>query len=428
MKLVLMLLFTYSLALSAHCQSYFDGAYTLNNGVESIRCFRDGYELTNPVINLNSSEQLVFQFDKLGEQLSGLNYKIVHCNRNWEASNISYTDYIEGSDYNPIYNYEQSISTLTDYMHYEVFVPNDYVQIKLSGNYAFIVYQNDDPEDILFVKHFYVVDKRVSIVGNAEKARLSANAEQGQSLTMQIDYRHIASANPTSDFSVAVSQNGRPDTRQTDLKPSAFSNNVLRYDYNSDYVFKGCNEFRIFDIRMDNRKVGYKVETTGVKEGRYWAWLNIDKMRTYDDYFEIGDMNGRYTVENANRLKMDYDLYADYVLTKFSMHLPERIYGGDLFVYGALTNWQCTEMNKLQWNDEEQAYSCVLNLKEGVYNYMYAYIPKGSDKINTVSYEGSHWKTENEYMVMVYYKPIGARYDSLVGYQTINSKEKTLDY
>ncbi|MFV0484226.1 MAG: type IX secretion system plug protein domain-containing protein [Bacteroidales bacterium] len=428
MKYSLLAMLICSLTFNVMSQSYFDGAYILNNGVESIRCFRDGYELTNPMLNLNSNERLVFQFDNLGEQPSGLNYKIVHCDRSWQKSNIPYSDYIEGSDYEPIYDYEQSVSTLTDYVHYEVTIPNDYVQLKLSGNYAFVVYQNNDPEDILFVKRFYVVEKRVSIVGNVEKARLSTDAEQSQALTMQIDHRNMTSTNPMSDFSVALVQNARPDMWQTDLKPSAFSNGILRYDYNPEHVFKGGNEFRMFDVRMDNRKVGYGVESSSVREGRYWAWLNTDKMRTYDDYIDISDMNGRYTVENVNRLEMDYDLYADYVLTEFRMRLPARIPGGDLYVYGALTNWQCTEMNKLRWNDEEQAYTCTLNLKEGVYNYIYAYIPKGGSEINTISYEGSHWETENEYMILVYYKPIGARYDRLVGYQTINSREKNVDY
>jgi hypothetical protein len=29
--------------------------------------------------------------------------------------------------------------------------------------------------------------------------------------------------------------------------------------------------------------------------------------------------------------------------------------------------------------------------------------------------EGSHWQTENEYDIWVYYRPFGGRYDRLVG-------------
>ena len=32
-----------------------------------------------------------------------------------------------------------------------------------------------------------------------------------------------------------------------------------------------------------------------------------------------------------------------------------------------------------------------------------------------VAREGSHWQTDNEYTVWVYYRPFGARYDRLVG-------------
>jgi hypothetical protein len=35
--------------------------------------------------------------------------------------------------------------------------------------------------------------------------------------------------------------------------------------------------------------------------------------------------------------------------------------------------------------------------------------------VSMLPLEGSHWQTQNEYTVDVYYSPFGARYDRLVG-------------
>jgi hypothetical protein len=35
--------------------------------------------------------------------------------------------------------------------------------------------------------------------------------------------------------------------------------------------------------------------------------------------------------------------------------------------------------------------------------------------------EGNYWGTENNYMVLVYYRPFGARADELIGFTRTNS-------
>ncbi len=35
--------------------------------------------------------------------------------------------------------------------------------------------------------------------------------------------------------------------------------------------------------------------------------------------------------------------------------------------------------------------------------------------------EGNYWDTENNYTILVYYRPLGGRADELVGYTRVNS-------
>ena len=54
-------------------------------------------------------------------------------------------------------------------------------------------------------------------------------------------------------------------------------------------------------------------------------------------------------------------------------------------------------------------------LKQGYYNYYY---DTPDDSV-----EGNFYQTQNEYLILVYARPIGSRYDSLVGWKVVRSEE-----
>ena len=71
------------------------------------------------------------------------------------------------------------------------------------------------------------------------------------------------------------------------------------------------------------------------------------------------------------------------------------------------------------------AYVADIPLKQGFYNYAYVTVPKRGDKIPNMSeLEGDWYETENQYTILVYYRPFGARYDQLMGTFNLNSLRK----
>jgi len=62
-------------------------------------------------------------------------------------------------------------------------------------------------------------------------------------------------------------------------------------------------------------------------------------------------------------------------------------------------------------------------LKQGYYNYTYAWKDFSDNKIKTYTFEGSYHETENDYQIFVYYGKTIDRYDQLIGYQKFNSLE-----
>ena len=76
----------------------------------------------------------------------------------------------------------------------------------------------------------------------------------------------------------------------------------------------------------------------------------------------------------------------------------------------------------MAFNEEKGVYEIALYLKQGYYNYSYVTLTDKKDIAASLeNTEGNYWGTENGYMVLVYFRPFGARADELIGYSTINS-------
>jgi hypothetical protein len=92
-------------------------------------------------------------------------------------------------------------------------------------------------------------------------------------------------------------------------------------------------------------------------------------------------------------------------------------------MYGQMSDWKIDERFKLDYDEARHEYSGEIQLKQGFYNYSYAVVPKKTLKPDYSMLEGDWYETENEYHVVVYYRPFGARYDRVIGYQkTLSSR------
>ncbi len=45
-----------------------------------------GWEISYPVLDLQSNNQLLLSFDDLSDEIKDYSYKIIHCNADWTAS------------------------------------------------------------------------------------------------------------------------------------------------------------------------------------------------------------------------------------------------------------------------------------------------------------------------------------------------------
>jgi hypothetical protein len=123
------------------------------------------------------------------------------------------------------------------------------------------------------------------------------------------------------------------------------------------------------------------------------------------------DLNGRWFPENRDI--QGSDLRAEYINVTFTLQTEEQ-YDGDVYLIGGFSDWQPLPRFRLSYVAEKKGYQLTALLKQGYYDYMYAWVPKGGGPFDLARFEGNAMETENEYLFLVYHRPFGQLYDRLV--------------
>jgi hypothetical protein len=394
--------------------------FCFDDNIRTVMAYKTGNEMSEPYIELGSNETITFMFDDLSEDTRDFFYVIKHCNADWEEDNLFVGDYMKGFSENNLYNFNSSINTSVYYKNYTFTIPNEDVQIVTSGNYLLKVYDRYNNNEPVFQKGFKIFENKVALTlkyrhivsyGNDGKQQLEFSVNRG-SLHLQ---------NPYSELKLRVEQNSQRMPAH-DLPAITFQNNLtVDYSNATKNIFKGENEYRLFDTR----NLAYNAEGVNkiVNQNRqYHILLNIDKENNKEVYEYKRDINGKYLIESdrMNKNNTDKNLESDYLNVYFTIENPNPQPNTTIYIYGALSDWGLKSECRMEYNESRQAYEATLLLKQGYYNYKYVAV---DNKMNFVSdfFDDSFAQTENDYTVSVYYKGIHDRWDRLVAIESINT-------
>ncbi len=389
--------------------------------IKSILLYRDGWRLSYPIIDLNAGVSLVLKFDDLDSEIKNYQFKIVHCDSDWKVSGLSESEYMEGYYQNQIEDYNYSFNTYTSYIHYTLKLPNEEIFFKISGNYAIIVYEDFDEDNIAFIKRFMVAEKLVNIVANVQRPVLSIYRDNSQQINFNIECGSLKIDDPFNDIVVHILQNGRWDNAITDLKPLFNRNGTLIYDYQQENVFPGGSEFRWFDIKSMRYQSPY-IKSVEFIDNLHVATLFPAENRADKLYFYNQDLNGKFYPEIQEEDNNDTD--ADYIQVKFSLPYDVPMADGDFYILGGLGNWLMNDASKMEYDFSAKSYKKQLLLKQGYYNYFYAFKAFNEEAGDLQYTEGNHYETENDYVILVYQRQNYSRYEKLIGFQIVNSLNK----
>ncbi|MDP4209338.1 MAG: DUF5103 domain-containing protein [Bacteroidota bacterium] len=393
-----------------------------DRNIKTVQLYKEGWEFSYPILELNDTKTLQFSFDYLGTKSKNLNYIVVHCDAQWEPSRIAYSEYLDGFYQNPLLDFQTSESTHIPYLHYSFAIPNESVKLKLSGNYALVVFENSNEDNPLIIKRFVVVDQKVTIVPEVKRPTLPVYQDNYQQVGFSILHPDYSIDNPFQTVKIAVIKNNQWKFSVQDMVPLYVRNAELVYDYQDKGLFPGGNEYRSFDIKSLKYKSA-NIQSIDYVIDSWHVELKPDKPRNQIAYFYDEDFNGKYLVQNKQGTNAATD--AEYVHVIFTFPMSEPLISGNIYVFGGFCDYNCYDDYRMVYNVEKKAYVLDILLKQGYYNYQYVFVPENSSDVDDRYFEGSFYETENDYLIYVYHRPFGARYDKLIGVKLVNSLKRS---
>ncbi len=392
--------------------------FVYNKNIRTVVFEQANLRLSDPVIELNRPEKLILSFDDLEGDYKNYMYTLIHCDAAWNPSSLLQNEYLSGFTEDRIINYRTSFNTLQPYTHYEQEIPGREVLPILSGNYLVKVYIEGAPETPVLTRRMMVLHARATIEANVHRATIVNDMDRKQEVDFSIFHQGLQVVNPFEDIKVVIQQNSRWDNSIKGLRPLFLKDNELDYNYEEENTFNAGNEFRTFDTRTLRMQTQF-VENILRTETGYTVVLTTDLSRSFGRYVTENDINGKFLVKTQDG--RDNDLEGEYASVKFTLK-HEILTNGNFYVFGALSDWKTTPENKMVYNDDEARYEALLFLKQGYYDYQYVFVPDGALIADETVVEGSHYETENEYNIFVYYRGTGTRYDALVAFKKLKSR------
>jgi hypothetical protein len=393
------------------------------SSIKTIKLVRYGEPLSYPIYTLNSSDKLMLDFDDLDGGVKNYFYTVRLCNADWTPAQLSYFDYVRGYSQARISTFRNSAISLTRYTHYQAIFPDKNLQPIKSGNYILSVFLNGDTSKVAFTKRLLVVDPKLNVGVQVTQPFTQQYFQSHHRLQVQIDTKTLELRYPQQQIKLKILQNFRWDNHLTLVTPTFIRPDQLQYSNEMEMLFPAGKEFRWLNLRSF-RLLGDRVKKQQNTDSSFSLYVKEDLPRMPRQYFYYSDMNGLYLNETIESISPLWN--ADYA----KVHFTYRPTGGspfenqNLLVFGELSNYGKDPAAVMKFNDEKGVYETDLFLKQGYYDYQYATeeFSKGKYAYKLSKTENDTWETENSYMILVYFRQLGGRYDELFAVRQVNSQ------
>jgi|WetSurSiteA1Bulk_404760.scaffolds.fasta_scaffold01624_2 hypothetical protein len=415
LSIVIQLTYLSVFGLTADEKSYPDTFYnrTYSPDIHTVLLRSATWELSSPLIESGSEQLLELHFDDLTGANRNFGYTLVHCDAYWQRSDLAPQEYLSGFGQGIIHESSSSFNTTYHYIHYRLSFPEADCMPLLSGNYAIVVYENEDPSNIILTRRFYVTEKIIQGSARLMQPLSGEFAESGQQLDLTLNYPGSVIQDPLQDLIIVIKQNNRDDNSLTIRKPSFSRPGILEFKDMPEMVFNGGNEFRNLDLKS----MKYQTENVARIEFQkpyYHVYLKTDEDRSRKPYFTKPDLNGAYFIDLEK--SDDKHTEADYVYVQFRFKAPVHYADADIFVTGGFSDWTLQEANKMIYDPFRDDLVATLLLKQGFYDYCYAVLDPKTGVADETPFEGSYYETSNDYAFFIYFHDRPKRVDRLIGY------------
>ena len=420
MKTITLFILAFCASIGAFAQDLLCGNLNYKPEVQTVLLYADDNQLNDPIIPLEDMMgRLTLSFDIIDGEGEVLNYTFIHCNHDWQPTEIQRIQYASGYESDRLDDYAFSRNTLIDYVNYQLKFPREEMMPLISGNYLLIVF-GDDLNDLYFTRRFMIVDEKAHVGATVPRYPDDLTlTDTHQQLNVRVNMSNYLTGNTQLYSFLTIRQNGRWDNAAEGLKPTYVYPDYISFEHHPQTVFEGTNQF----IRFNTSNFYFQSE-------------NLAHIRQTDESFEIDiataeswakkaytsyeDIHGEkfIYVEDEN---LDNATEADYCRVNFFYKSEAPLTHEDLYIMGALNDWCFNESNKMSYDYRLHGYTCSMVLKQGYYNFMFVTLDRQTHEIMTDLTAGNHWETNNVYKLYFYFYNTLKGYDELIGYSVVNS-------
>ena len=350
---------------------------TNDEKVQSVRLKIDG-NAERPAV-LQKGEQLELSFDYIDPVVHRFTYRVDLLTFDGKITDELFdSEYVrQTEDLIPLDDAEPSEFTRTHYMHYRLTLPNTDAVPLLSGNYRITVCEESDDADeprTVFTADFGILDVKATVgITVSTDTDIDRNRSH-QQVSVKTLLRNVSVTDAEREIRLLVFQNRRFDNFVTAPAPSYIYNGQLEWKHCQALIFPAGNEYRRFEIISSDH-----------------PGMGVDHVS------KDGDWRDHHLMTNEKP-------------------------GAECLLQGLWTPAESIAPYRLKYNEMTQAYEGTFLLKTGYYDYQYVFrSPNGAVKPSLV--EGDFFQTENEYMTLLYHRPLGSRYWQLIGHSVLSFRQ-----
>jgi hypothetical protein len=405
-------------SLPAIAQREPDRIYMKN--IRTVKFNQFGDPVSYPIVSMNGNNLLELHFDDMDGDVKYYYYTLEMRNADWTPVQMSYFDYVKGFTQQRINNYKVSSAMLSRYTHYQATMFDRNLMPFKSGNYVLKVFLNGDTSKLAFTKRVMVVDNKFSVATQIQQPYSQQFFRSHHRLLVQVSTKGFDIRYPQQQVKLFILQNYRWDNALSNIQPTYLKQDLLEFVNEQQMLFPAMKEWRWANLRSF-RLLGDRVSSQKNTDSSFSVLLQEEKPRTSLSYFYFNDINGMFFNETIERVNPLWE--AEYGNAHFTFVPPGGVpyRNRDLYLIGEMTGYGNNEGAKLVFNEEKKQYETDLKLKQGYYDYVYALRDPRGGPFETDQTEGNSWETENRYVILVYYRELGGRYDQLLGINMANS-------
>lgn len=379
--------------------------------------FNDGVNtVAMPIIYAGLPARLNLEFDLLEGSPRRLYYTFKYCDKDWKDSQADLLEVIDGLNEAEVDKFQTSFNTYTTYVHYSIVLPSSQTRFKQTGNYLMIIY-DQDLEIYCTSRIFYSGTQFTANISFIPPLNASyINTHQSLNIILGTGTRNVLI--PQQEIQMDIYQNGNPMTKQSFSEPLFFAGNTLRYTKDDEILFKGGKEFRSANVRSIQYKTN-QIKYWDTRNGKFHCILKDDILLKEKNYIFNIDYNGKMVYTSVDVAPQISNTRSEYFYMHFTLKSPEKL-DRDVYVYGLISQWKIRKDYKMEYDEVEKAYKAVVLCKNAFVDYSYATLDNRK-KLDLSYIDGDWSETENDYFIMVYYRPYGGRFDNLMLAKRFNS-------